>query len=77
MEKEVLQAQLRGVRTGSQPYLRAKASMKAPLCRWKLNSSIGKEVNHTEAPLSLANSRLFRVVSNKSGFKSATAWEAH
>ena len=47
------------------------------ICRWKQNSIIDKEVKHTEAPLSLACSRLLRTVSNNSVFKSATAKEAH
>ena len=39
---------------GCQLYLRVRASWKALLCRVNLNSSIGKEVSHEEAPFSWA-----------------------
>ena len=48
-------SQYMGVYDGDHPYLSARASMKAPLCRQNPNSSIGRDVSQFEAPLSLAS----------------------
>ena len=49
-------SQWRGTLDGGHPYLRARASLNAPLCRQNPNSSMGREVNQFEAPFSLASS---------------------
>ena len=43
-----------GTIEGTQPYRKAKASLKASLCKAKWCSSRGKTVNQPDAPLSLA-----------------------
>ena len=53
--KEAPHSQNMGVCEGGQPYSSACASVKAPLSRQNPNSSIGREVNQLEAPLSLAS----------------------
>ena len=53
------QAQLVGDLEGTQPYLKARASMKALLWREKPCSSSGKAVNKLDEPLSLARSMAF------------------
>ena len=51
-EKLVPQAHVEGISAGCQPYLRAMASLKAPLWRVRPNSSSGRIVSQLEAPLS-------------------------
>ena len=53
-EKEAPQTQCEGVRAGSQPYLRHRASTKAPLCKQKPCSLMGRVVSQLEEPFSLA-----------------------
>ena len=55
-EKLVPHVQVVGVCWGSQPYLRAMASLKVPLWREKPNSSRGREVSQLEAPFSCVRS---------------------
>ena len=57
--KEDPHSQWRGMLEGVHPYLSARASLNAPLCRQKPNSSMGKEVSQIEAPFSLASSMAF------------------
>ena len=52
--KEEPHTQWRGMLDGNQPYRSARASLNAPLCKQKPNSSMGREVNQFEAPFSLA-----------------------
>ena len=52
-------SQLDGVREGAHPYLKARASTKAPLCRTKPCSSKGREVSQLEEPLLRARSMAF------------------
>ena len=53
------QTQLVGTLEGSHPYLRARASLKAPLCNEKPNSSRGRAVSQVEAPFSCARSTAY------------------
>ena len=55
-EKFLPQAQVVGVREGCQLYRSARASRKAPLCKLKPNSRIGRVVSQVEAPFSWARS---------------------
>ena len=48
-EKDVPHSQLDGVLLGGQPYLRAIASRKSPLCKANPNSLIGSVVSQLEA----------------------------
>ena len=52
-----------------QPYLRASASRKAPLCKVKPNSVSAREVNQLEASLSEAKSAALRVFSYSLSFR--------
>ena len=54
--KAAPQAKCVGVLVGAQPYLKAKASTKAPLCRQKPCSLMGRDVSQLEAPGWLARS---------------------
>ena len=59
--KEDPHSQWRGMLEGVHPYMyfSARASLNAPLCRQKPNSSMGKEVSQFDAPFSLASSMAF------------------
>ena len=46
------QAHAEGILCNDKPYRNARASLKAPLCREKPNSSTGSTINQLEAPLS-------------------------
>ena len=48
---------------GCQPYRRANASLKAPLCRMKPCYSIGRVFNHPDAPFSWAKVAAYFVLS--------------
>ena len=50
--KGSLQTQLDGNKGGRQPYLRHKASLKAPSCKTKPCSDKGRAVNQLEEPIS-------------------------
>ena len=52
-------SQLEGVREGIHPYLKARASTKAPSWRTKPCSSKGREISQLEEPLSRARSMAF------------------
>ena len=52
-------SQLEGVREGTHPYLKARASTKAPLWRTKPCSSKGREVSQLEEPFSRARYMAF------------------
>ena len=66
----------KGIHDGVHPYLSANASVKAPLCREKPNSSIGKAVSQFEAPLSLARSIALLLVTERVGFRCSAACAA-
>ena len=55
-ENWVPQSQLMGVRDGSHPYRKHRASRKALLCRVNPNSATGRAVSQLEAPFSWASS---------------------
>ena len=63
------QAQCVGRLAGVQPYLRARASRKAPLWRVRPYCSKGRADNQLEDPFSWANSMAFRRVGGKADFR--------
>ena len=65
------QAQLVGALDGNQPYLKARASLKVPLCKVKPNSSRGSEESQLDAPFSWVqvHGPLQRVCHQKSLYK--------
>ena len=56
MVKSKWQVHLVGNRSGSQPYLRQRASLKSPLCKANPYSFRGKVVGQLEEPFSVASS---------------------
>ena len=68
--------QWRGMLEGNQPYRSARASLNAPLCKQKPNSSMGREVSQFEAPFSLASSMARLLEVERWAFRSSTASEA-
>ena len=66
--KLVPHTQLVGIRSGGQPYLRASASAKAPLCKQKPCSLMGSVVNQLDSPLSfsLVHSVLLQITLKRS-----------
>ena len=58
-EKVEPQEQLEGTCDGWQPYLRAKASWKAPSCEVNPYSSIGRVVSQLETPFQRQDPLLF------------------
>ena len=74
--KEDPLSQTIGICDGDHPYLSANASVKAPLCRQKLNYSIGRDFNQFEAPFSLASFTTLLLELERVGFNCSSACAA-
>ena len=61
--------------SGVQPYRRARASWKAPLCRVKPYSVSGKAVSQEEEPFSLARFTDLRRLSDRRAVRSWASFE--
>ena len=68
---------LLGRRVGCQLYLRHKASRKAPLCRAKPCSCMGRAESHVEAPFSLPSSMARCKWRGSCAFNSVAALDRH
>ena len=74
-EKEAPQAHFDCSLSGVQPYRRARASWKAPLCRVKPYSVSGKAVSQEEEPFSLARFTDLRRLSDRRAVRSWASFE--